>query len=71
MKTPNFGFESESTLTFDEVEPEPEDIVYEDDCDDDLEKSGKRISLEDKINAVKHWRNEGGRKRVLTSVQSR
>ncbi len=71
LKTPNFGFESESTLTFDEVEPEPEDIVYEDDYDDDLDKSGKRISLEDKMNAVKHWRNEGGKKRVLTSVQSR
>jgi hypothetical protein len=57
LKTPNFGFESESTLTFDEVEPEPEDIVYEDDYDDDLDKSGKRISIEDKMNAVKYWRN--------------
>jgi hypothetical protein len=71
LKTPTYGFESEGTLTFDEVEPEPEDIVYEDDVEDDFDKSGKQISLEDKINAVKHWRNEGGKKRVLTSVQSR
>jgi hypothetical protein len=71
LKTPNFGFESEGTLTIDDIEHENEYIVYEDDNDDELDKSGKIITIDDKINAVKYWRNEGGKKRVLTLVKSR